>query len=406
MTEHSIYILIIFFLTITGLKMISEKKDENKKIKEENTGLFEEISSIKEENINLKKDNKDLDVNYRVSKEKLDFFNTQLKELDENKKQMILEFENLSEKIIESQSKKHTNSLESIVNPFKEQLRDFKVQVDTVYDRESKDRSMLKQELLTLKEMNTQISKETTNLTKALKGENKTMGNWGEMILEKVLEASGLRINNEFTREVSLKDDTGKTYRPDAIVHLPNARDVIIDAKTSLVSYERYLSSNSKEDLKGHIDSINSHINGLAEKRYTKLEGINSLDFIFMFVPIESSLTLALKEDPELFNKAYKNNIFLVSPSSLLIGLRTVENTWKHKKQEDNVKKIVAKAGTMYDKFIGFVNDIEKLGAQLETVNKTFDGAKNKLHSGNGSLTTQMTQLKEMGISSTKSIKK
>ena len=363
-----------------------------------------EIKILIDKNNSLSSDNNSLDLAYSVSKEKVSFFEKQIEELKDNKKELSLEFEHLSQKILESQSEKHTSSLENIIDPFKEQLKDFRTQIDTVYDRESKDRSMLKQELLTLKNLNQQISKETSDLTNALKGDNKIMGNWGEMILSKVLEASGLRLNSEFSREVALKDNLGKAYRPDVIVHLPNGRDLIIDAKTSLVSYERYINSSDENDLKDHLSSIKSHIKGLSEKRYTKLEGVNSLDFIFMFLPIESSLTIALKEDSELFDLAYKNNIFLVSPSSLLIGLKTVENTWKHKKQEDNVKKIVAKAGTMYDKFIGFVNDVEKLGDQLETVNKTFSSAKNKLHSGNGSLTKQMTQLKEMGITSTKSI--
>ena len=330
-------------------------------------------------------------------KQKIDF-------LTENREAMLLQFKELSENIVQRQSTANSDSLSSILKPFKDELNSFKTQIDTVYDRESKDRSMLKQELLTLKELNMNITEETNNLTKALKGENKIMGNWGEMILEKVLEKSGLRIDKEYTREMSLKTKEGDIYRPDVVVHLPNARDVIIDAKTSLVSYERYINSNNKTDLLEHIKSIDNHIKGLSEKRYTKLEGLNSLNFIFMFLPIESSLTMALEEDPELFNRAYKNNIFLVSPSSLLIGLRSIENTWKHKKQEDNVNKIVNKAGTLYDKFVGFVADIEKVSDQFNTANKTLDSAKNKLYEGKGNLVTQIEQLKDMGANTTKSI--
>jgi len=392
MIEYIPYILIPTLPAATYLYM-------SKNIKELKLKKDIELKTYQDEN-------KDLLVKNAVIEEKNKFYILQLNELEKTKEELSLHFKDLSQTILSSQTEKHSQSLESIINPFKEQLKDFKEQVNTVYDRESKDRSMLKQELLTLKELNKEISEETNNLTKALKGENKTMGNWGEMILEKVLESSGLRLNNEYVREASLKDIEGKLYRPDAIVHLPNGRDVIIDAKTSLVSYERYITNNERNDLEEHIQSLKNHIKGLSEKRYTKLEGINSLEFIFMFIPIESSLTIALKEEPELFNLAYKNNIFLVSPSSLLIGLKTVENTWKHKKQEDNVKKIVSKAGTMYDKFIGFVNDIEKMGSQLETVSKTYEDAKNKLHTGKGSLTTQMGQLKEMGISSTKELKK
>ena len=186
---------------------------------------------------------------------------------------------------------------------------------------------------------------------------------------------------------------------------LPNERDVIIDAKTSLVAYERFIATGEEEDLDEHIASIESHIKKLSDKKYTQLKGVNSLDFIFMFIPIESSLTIALEYKPELFNMAYKNNIFLVSPSSLMIGLRSIENTWKHKKQEDNVKKIVNKAGSLYDKFVGFVTDIEKVSDQLQTTTKSLDLAKNKLYEGKGNLITQIEQLKDMGANSSKSLK-
>jgi len=410
-------------LSLSAITYLYMNKKINKIVSEKNNLILENTSTLKDkekeylvDTMNKTNELKDM-YNLKINELEMSLstLNVQMEEqtnthkqqvdfLSDNKEAMLLQFKDLSEKIAEKQSLNNKEHLSSIINPFKEQLDGFKQQIDTVYDRESKDRSMLKQELMDLKELNKSITEETNNLTRALKGENKTMGNWGEMILEKVLEMSGLRIDKEYTREVSLKTKSGDIYRPDVVVHLPNARDVIIDAKTSLVSYERYINSNDREHLLEHIKSIDNHIKGLSDKKYTKLEGLNSLNFIFMFLPIESSLTMALEEDPELFNRAYKNNIFLVSPSSLLIGLKSIENTWKHKKQEDNVNKIVNKAGSLYDKFVGFVSDIEKVSDQFNTANKTLDLAKNKLYEGKGNLVTQIEQLKDMGANTTKSI--
>ena len=391
-------------LNLTNLNELEKNNSDEKREIEKNHSLdkIELEKRNSSERIELEKILSSVEVQL-IEKEK--GYQQQIEFLTENKESMLLQFKELSEQIAKTQSSNNHESLHSIITPFKEQLSEFKTQIDTVYSREANDRSMLKQELLNLKELNKSITEETSNLTRALKGENKTMGNWGEMILEKVLETSGLRKDSEYTREMSLKMKSGEAYRPDVVVHLPNSRDVIIDAKTSLVSYERYIESNDNQHLIEHIKSIDNHIKGLAEKSYTKLEGLNSLNFIFMFLPIESSLTMALEEDPELFNRAYKNNIFLVSPSSLLIGLRSIENTWKHKKQEDNVNKIVNKAGTLYDKFAGFVADIEKASDQLNTTTKTLDLAKNKLFEGKGNLVSQMNQLKEMGANSSKQIK-
>lgn len=333
--------------------------------------------------------------------EKNSLLQKSIEEIKSSEEHLINKFKAISEEILENQSSKNINS---IINPFKEDLREFKSHVSNIYTEEAKDRSMLKQELLHLKELNKNITEETSNLTKALKGENKTLGNWGEMVLEKVLENSGLRKDQEYSREVSLRDGNNEAFRPDVVVHLPENRDVIIDAKASLVSYERYISSADDKYLKEHIDSIKNHIKRLSDKEYAKLNGINSLDFIFMFVPIESSLTIAMEKEPQLFDFAYKNNIFLVTPSSLLIALRSIENSWKSKKQEENVKKIVDKAGAVYDKFVGFVQDIEKVHTQLNTATKTFDQAKNKLFEGKGNLVKQLEDLKDMGANSSKKL--
>ena len=348
----------------------------------------------------------ELDKEREAGREKLEL-------LENSKEQMLLQFKELSEKIAETQSKKFTaqnqESISRIVNPFKEQIELFKKQVNDVYVKEAKERSMLQQELHHLKELNMKMSKEATNLTNALKGESKKQGIWGEMILENVLESSGLRLGHEYDREVSMEhEDGGKRYRPDVLVHLPDDREIVIDAKTSLTAYEQYMSAGSEEE-KGvfaaqHLASVNTHIKQLSNKNYTKLKGIKTLDFIFMFVPVESALLLAMELDSSLFDRAFGKNILLVGPTTLMIALRAVENTWRHEKQQKNAQEIAKRAGLMYDKFIGFVTDVENLGKQIATVEKTYASAYDKLHNGRGSLTGQLEKLKRLGADTNKSL--
>jgi DNA recombination protein RmuC len=333
--------------------------------------------------------------------------------LENSKEQLLLQFKELSEKIAEKQSEKFTlqnkESISRIVNPFKEQIEQFKKQVNDVYVKEAKERSMLQQELHHLKELNVKISREATSLTNALRGESKKQGIWGEMILEKVLESSGLRLGHEYDREVSMEHEDGrKRYRPDVLVHLPDSKEIIIDAKTSLTAYDQYINAESEEEKKAsaaqHLASLNTHIKQLSDKNYTKLKGIKTLDFVFMFVPIESALLLAMELDGSLFDRAFAKNILLVGPTTLMIALRAVENTWRHEKQQKNAQEIAKRAGLMYDKFIGFVTDVENLGKQIATVEKTYANAYDKLHNGRGSLTGRIEKLKELGADTNKSL--
>jgi DNA recombination protein RmuC len=228
------------------------------------------------------------------------------------------------------------------------------------------------------------------------------------MILEKVLESSGLRKGIEYTREVSLKNDDGKNYRPDVLVHLPDKRDLIIDAKTSLNAYEKFISSEHPKTkelyLSEHIKAIRSHIKDLSSKNYEKLLGINSLDFIFMFVPIEGALALALENDPTLYDDAFKKQILLVGPTTLLIGLRAIENVWKYEKQNQNAKEIAKRAGALYDKFVNFSDDMVKISKQFDTLQGTFESAKRRLTDGKGNIVKQVEQLKELGAKTSKKI--
>jgi DNA recombination protein RmuC len=333
--------------------------------------------------------------------------------LQKNKEQMTLEFKELANKILESNSEKFSTqnqeNLSKMITPIKEQFSEFKKQIDDVYIKEAKDRSMLQAEIKSIKEINHQMSKDAKNLTSALKGESKKQGVWGEMILERVLENSGLREGEEYEREVSMEHESdGSRYRPDVVVHLPDTRDIIIDAKTSLTAYEQYASAEDEKQkelfAKEHLASMKKHIKELSEKDYTNLKGVETLDFIFMFVPIESALLMALEYDHALFDHAFKKNVILVGPTTLMVSLRAVENTWKYEHQQRNAQEIAKRAGLLYDKFVGFIDDVEKLGKQLGTVQKTYDDAFGKMHSGAGSITSQFKKLEKLGAATSKKL--
>ena len=296
-----------------------------------------------------------------------------------------------------------------MITPIKEQFDSFKKQINDVYIKETKERSMLQAEINNIKEINHQMSEEAQRLTSALKGESKTQGIWGEMILERVLENSGLREGESYKREVSLEHESDNSrFRPDVIVYLPDRREIIIDAKTSLRAYEQYISAEDKNQkhhfAEQHLVSMRKHIKELSDKDYTRLKGIETLDFIFMFVPVESALMMALEYDSGLFDQAFKKNVILVGPTTLMVALRAVENTWKMERQQRNAKEIAKRAGLLFDKFIGFVENIEKIGKQINTLQKTYDDTYAKLHTGAGSLTSQFLKLEKLGAVASKKL--
>jgi len=337
-----------------------------------------------------------------------------LNELKETKEVMQKEFQLLASQIMEENSQRFgtisQERVEQVLKPLQEQVHAFRKRIEEVHTDETKEMATLLHEIRTLKELNQRISEDAVNLTRALKGESKQQGIWGEMVLERVLEASGLREGEEYEREVSLQDSEHRRFRPDVIVHLPDDRDIIIDAKTSLVAYERYVNAETDEDrelyAKHHLDAVKQHINRLSEKRYTALEGVNTLDFIFMFMPIEGALMLALQTDPSLYDKAFAKHIVLVSPTTLLVALRAVENTWRHERQNRNAMEIARRAGALYDKFVSFAEDLEKVGKQLDTVQKSYDGAWRKLTEGRGNIVRQVMALEELGAKPSKKMPK
>lgn len=323
------------------------------------------------------------------------------------------QFENLANKIFEQKHDKFTQTskagLDSLLSPLKEQIEGFKKQVSDQYVKEGQERASLKTEILGLKELNQQITQDAAALTKALKGDNKQQGNWGEVVLERILTESGLREGHEFETQVSLRNESGKLYQPDVVVHLPNEKDIVVDSKVSLASYERYF--NQQEDeaqrqahLIEHVNSLRSHIKELGKKDYQDLKGIRTLDYVLMFVPIESAFLVAIEKAPELIKLALDNNIMLVSPTNLLVALRTINNIWQYEYQNQNAQKIAVNAGKLYDKFHGFVADMEKVGKSIETSDKHFQAAMNKLSEGKGNLVRQVEQFRTLGVQSNKKL--
>jgi len=339
---------------------------------------------------------------------------SKLEMMQEHKKELKTEFERLAKQIFDGNSEKFAEfskqNLDSMIKPLQTQIEEFKKQVSNTYNTESRDRAVLKNEIRSLKELNEKISKDAVNLTNALKGESKQQGVWGEMVLEHVLEASGLRKGFEFEREVSLRTDENEVLRPDVIVHLPDNRDLIIDAKTSLLSYERFVNAEDEaskaKHLAAHLHSIKAHIDELSNRNYERLKAVNTLDFIFMFMPIEGALAVALEHDNSIYDDAFKKKILLVGPTTLLVAMRAVENVWKYERQNQNAQEIARRAGAMYDKFVRFSEDLIKISKQIDAIQSSFSAAKSKLSDGKGNLVRQVQQLKELGAQTSKQIPK
>ena len=383
--------------TLKEIKTKYEEAQNKIKEKEEDINrLKEELKRLRVENSRLSVENQELKTKLEEMKKSYEEKLTTIKEAEEKLKES---FKNLANEILEKTNEKMTKTskenLSQILQPLQNQMKEFKEKVEFLSKDEAEKLSALQNELKNLKELSLKLSSDAENLTKALKGESKTQGNWGELVLERVLELSGLKEGREFEREVSLNDDENKRYRPDVIVHLPNDRDVIIDAKTSLNAYQEYINTEDKAYIKAHIQAIRNHIDTLAEKKYENLKGVNSLDFIFMFIPIENALLLALENDSFLFEYAFKKRVILVSPATLLVSLRAIESSWRFERQAKNIDEVVKAAESLYDKVRGFTEDFEKIGKSLESAQKSFDNAKNKLTSGRGNVIRQIELLKQ-----------
>ena len=334
--------------------------------------------------------------------------------LNEAKTELKDQFKTLANEIFAEKEKKFSQqnkqSLDAIIAPFSQQLHDFRKKVDAVYQHEGEQRASLLNEVKNLKNLNQQLNNEAINLTQALKGDKKLQGTWGELILERVLEQSGLRKGYEYEVQGGFRDLENKMLKPDVIIHLPHNKDIIVDSKVSLVAYEKYASAASETQqqmaLKEHITAIDQHLKSLSEKDYSNLGGIKTLDFVLMFVPIEPAFMLAFQHSEKLFTDAFERKIIVVTPTTLLATLKTIESLWRFEKQNHNAREIADKAGNLYDKFRGFIEDIEKLGKQIDTTQSTFHDAINKLTHGKGNLVNQAQQLLNLGVKVKKEIPK
>ena len=340
--------------------------------------------------------------------------NERIKLLQETESHLKAQFESLANKIFEDRSKQFSEqnktNIEHIISPLKAQLTDFKQRVESVYDNETKDRISLREEIVSLRRDTDKMNQEALNLTRALKGDNKIQGNWGEMILEKVLEQSGLRKGIEYETQGAFRDEDNKLFKPDVIIRLPEDKDVVVDSKVSLLAYEKYCATEDDQEridaLKAHTRAVRDHIKGLSGKDYSALKGLRSLDFVLLFMPIESAFMAAFQADERLFTDAFEHKIVVVTPTTLLATLKTIENIWRYERQNENAKIIADKAGALYDKIRGFAEDLEKLGTQLSTVNKTYDGVMNKLTTGNGNLIRQASSFVDLGVKVKKTMSK
>mgnify|MGYP000479899299 FL=1 len=338
--------------------------------------------------------------------------NEKLALLQSAREELSHQFRNLANDILEEKSKRFSEqnqqSLGQLLDPLKTKLQEFQGKVEQVYVQEGKDRSALAEQVRQLMELNRTVSQEANNLTKALKGSNKAQGNWGELVLERVLEGSGLRKGEEYDIQESHTLEDGRRLQPDVVVHLPDDRHLVIDAKATLIAYEDYANADDEKHrdvaLKRHLDAVRSHIKGLSDKNYQDLYGLKSLDFVLMFIPIEPAFMLAVTHDRELFMDAWNKNVLLVSPSTLLFVVRTVANLWRQEAQTRNAQDIAKRGAELYDKLAGFVEDMESLGTRLNQAQKDYDGAINKLSTGRGNLIRQAEMLKKLGVKPTKSL--
>ncbi len=332
--------------------------------------------------------------------------------LENAREKMSLEFKNLANEILEQKGRAFTDSnrqnIENILKPLQDKIQQFEKKVEDTYDRESKERFSLAKEIRNLQDLNLRISEDAVNLTNALKGDSKTQGNWGEFVLERLLENSGLRKGSEYVIQKSLRTSEGGNRQPDVIIHLPENKDVIVDSKVSLVAYERYYSeqdeSKKNAALKEHIQSIRNHIRDLSKKDYQNLQAVRSLDFVIMFLPVESAFALAVQNDQSLFTEAFDKNIALVGPTTLMATLRTIQNIWRYEHQNKNALEIAKGAGAMYDKFVSFTEDLEDIGKRLDQTQVSYEQAHKKLVSGRGSLVSRVEKLKTLGARASKSL--
>ena len=377
-------------------KALVEAKDNLERTRTANTTLKEEISALKVEKENLN--------NHLSNQEKATL---------ENHKKLLLQFENLSNKLLEHKGEKftqiHKNQLETLLKPLSEKIKTFEEKVTHTHQEAIHHKVALRTELERMHTLNKRMSQETENLTQAIKGDTRLQGTWGEFILESILDNAGLTKGREYTVQHAFTDEEGKRKQPDVVIQLPQGKSVVIDAKVSLKAYEQYFHAQDKEKrklfLQQHLASLKRHVKTLHEKNYAQTYGLKSLDFVLMFIPLEPAFTIVLQHEPNFFQATYHQNVILASPSTLLATLRTIAHLWKREYQTQYAAEIAQQSGALYDKFVSFVEDLRKIGMQLNTTQRVYQGALNKLSEGKGNLISKAERIKALGARTKKGIK-
>ncbi|WP_321283406.1 DNA recombination protein RmuC [uncultured Vibrio sp.] len=372
-------------------------------VKQERQQYFDELGNMREQKSRLETQLREQQARH----EQVNQSNAEkLQILEQAEVRLKQQFEHLANQLFEEKTAKvdvqNRQSLEGLLSPLREQLDGFKKQVNDSFSQEAKERHTLVHELKNLQRLNEQMTREAVNLTQALKGDNKQQGNWGEVVLARVLAESGLREGHEYQTQVNLQNEAGKRYQPDVIVHLPQNKQVVVDSKMALVAFERYFNAETDAErdqaLNAHLVALRAHIKGLSMKDYHKLKGIQSLDYVLMFIPVEPAFQVAIQADPSLVQDAMEQNIILVSPTTLLVALRTIDNLWRNERQNENAKLIAQRATKLYDKLRLFVDDMQGLGGALDKANQTYQGAMNKLATGRGNVIRQAESFKQLGV--------
>lgn len=386
-------------------------KSENEQSLKINNEYEQKLEKLQNENKEINSLLVASDTNLENIKERLE---NQKEEVLTLQKKLTSEFENLANKVLEEKSKafkeENKQQLDAILNPFNQNLKEFKTTVKDTYEKGLKERTEISTELKQMQNLNQKLQQEAANLAKALKGDSQKQGRWGEMILEKILESSGLESGMHYKLQDSFTVEDGKRFRPDAVVYLPDNKHIIIDSKVSLVAYDKFVNAENEIDrgvaIKEHLQSVRNHIKELASKDYLNNLGLNTPEYLLMFIPIEASFSAAVTYDNTIFNEAWDKRIVIVSPATLIATLMTISSIWKQTKQTENALKIAERGGKLYDKFKGFVDDLEKVGASLLKAQSEYEKAMSKLHTGSGNLVRQTEELKSLGAKTTKSISK
>jgi len=383
-------------------------EERNKILQEENSQTENELSAERDKSYNLNSDLSSLKADYSNLQQKLEENKAEVEHLQEK---FTKEFENLANKIFDEKTSKFSEqsktNLQEILNPLKERITEFQNKVEETNKDSISRTSALREQLQSLKDINRQMSDDAQNLVKALKGDTKAQGDWGEIQLERILERSGLRKGEEYSVQESFTSEDGSRKRPDVIINLPEKKKIIIDSKVSLVDYERFVSAEEDQKnihLKSFVGSVKKHIKELSEKEYQNLFENGSLDFVLMFIPIEPAFSMAIQFGDNLYVDAYDKNIIIVSPSTLLATLRTIANIWKQEHQNRNVLEIAKQSGALYDKFVGFVNDLIDVGNRMDQAKSSYEGAMKKLSDGSGNLVNRAEKIKELGAKTSKSL--